>query len=213
MYNPEKIRLSNFHRSTTSRIEEKTQSLQEEALASHKLGISTKEAIDRIEEGQLKNTEASKNLVAYTSNTETMVREILRAINTFTSTASQILQQALTTNLEIYSILRQLQTTISRGPTVPIEDCFRFTDAFGRNIDLPHQWFKHWEIFEARIRVSLKDMPGEQRARCGQYHVLNKRGANDIIGKHRWENTVFPGSEVYISIPVLESIGLAPIAS
>jgi len=131
---------------------------------------------------------------------EGIIRQLLRAFGVFSLMTLQLLQQVLKTDLEIYALLRQIQNSIPCKPTLMMQDTIHFTDVLGRTQTLHYQWFKHWEVFESMLKCEFKGLPGEERVRLGQYHILNSKRKGFIIDRGRWEKSVFPGSEVNMSI-------------
>lgn len=50
------------------------------------------------------------------------------------------------------------------------------------------------------LKCHFRELPGEERVLKGQYHVLNAKREGLVIDKNRWEPSVFPGSQVTMSI-------------
>jgi len=80
------------------------------------------------------------------------------------------------------------------------QDHIIFMNALGRAQYLPYQQLKEWDVVEAMLKYQFRELPGEQRVLMGQYHVLNARREGLIIDKNRWEQSIFPGSQVTMSI-------------
>ena len=134
------------------------------------------------------------------SAVEGILSQLFHTFETFASLVSYLLHRIFETDREIYRALQQLQLTISRAPAISIHDCFRFTDAFGQTLDLPYHLFQHWQLFESLLHIRFKERTGEQRVRRGLYNILNAKSTNCVINRESWESSIFPGTEVYMSM-------------
>ncbi|KAF2822663.1 hypothetical protein CC86DRAFT_81187 [Ophiobolus disseminans] len=110
------------------------------------------------------------------------------------------LEQVLISNLEMYAMLRSIQTTVSRSPGYGSEDTFQFEDVLGRAHLLPYQYFRHREIFMAFLQTEFRGLPGEQQVFHGKYHVLDIRRNGIPVTKADWVMTVFPGAKLAMSV-------------
>jgi hypothetical protein len=132
----------------------------------------------------------------------------------FTCAALKILRQTLKTDLEIYALRNEVHCTILRRPLVGNDDSIFFMDALGRTRTLPYEFFQHWEVFESMLKCDFMQKPGEQLVIQGQYHLLKgSRTKELIINKNRWDQVVFPGSNISMSIIIVELLfreGLCP---
>lgn len=144
--------------------------------------------------------EASQIVVLHASRMDNILKQLLRAFGGFSITALRLLCRIIKTDLEIYTLLQQIQASIPAKPNLGIQDSFCFTDALGRTRVLQYEWFKHWEVFESMLKCNFKDCPGEGKILLGQYHVMNAKRRGSIIDRFRWEQSVFPGSEVNMSM-------------
>ena len=90
-------------------------------------------------------------------------------------------------NIEICSLLLSIQNSISRILPVAVEDSIHFTHVLGRTADLPYQYFRHWEVFESRLRCEFKGMPGENKILGGEYHLMNDSIPGLIINTDNWQ--------------------------
>lgn len=131
---------------------------------------------------------------------ESTLTIFLRAFTSFSESALGMLRQIINTDSETHALLVQIQTSIGSRLSLTTEDCIRFTDALGRTHQLPYQYSKSWEVMEPVLKLTFKDLPGEKRVLSGQYHVLNSKRKGFIIDKNRWDRSVFPGSELYMSM-------------
>ncbi|KAF8858658.1 hypothetical protein BDZ45DRAFT_622010 [Acephala macrosclerotiorum] len=147
-------------------------------------------------------TQTSMEVVLHITKVEKLLRELLGIFGGFSIPALQLLRRILQTNLKNYAILRQIQCGLSSQPMPTMQDSIHFTDALGRTQKLQYQLVKYWEVFEAMLKCVFEGLPGEHQVLEGQYHVLNARQKGLIIDRNRWERSIFPGSEVSMSIVI-----------
>ena len=156
--------------------------------------------------------QTSRQVVLHVSRLESILRQLVRLFGSFSVAALKTLQRILKTNLEIYALLRQLQSSMLRGPMLAIEDSIHFTDALGRGHYLQYQWFKHWDVFESMLKCEFQNLPGEKRVLNGEYQILDaRRGIN--IDRRKWNSQVFPGSDIDMCMIVRGNVfseGLCP---
>ena len=160
----------------------------------------TRRQLDRVERRQYETLVTSQAISTNLSSLEAVVKQLLRVFGFFSVGALKLLQSILKTDLEIYALLRQVQNRIPQEPCSAREDTFRFVDALVRTQQLQYQWFKHWDVFESMLKCEFKRLPGESRVLQGDYHILNAKRKDQIISRERWEQSVFPGSEISMSI-------------
>lgn len=55
-------------------------------------------------------------------------------------------------------------------------------------------------MFDAMLRVDFKDRPGEEDINQGRFYILNDTNQQQIMSKGNWEQTVFPGTTVVMSM-------------
>jgi len=119
------------------------------------------------------------------------------------------------TNLQIYNLLYQRQTSLVREPSASLGDSFKFTDALGRSNNLPYEVFRYWTVFESYLKCTFEGLPGEETIQSKHYHLLNakaaERGLGPIISKHRWGKQVFTGANVAMSMIITTKIGSGQI--
>ncbi|KAE8454415.1 hypothetical protein EG329_000037 [Mollisiaceae sp. DMI_Dod_QoI] len=143
----------------------------------------------------------TRALTSSVNSLENLVRQLVTLFGGFTSNILKILGLTLKTDLEIYTLLREVHCTILRQPLLGKADSILFTDALGRTRTLPYEFFQHWEVFEPMLRCDFKQKPGEQLVIQGQYHLLNgSRTKEVIINKDRWDRVVFPRSNISMSM-------------
>lgn len=179
--------------------------------------LTTKAYLDRIRQSQQQSlipiSRASGAIVKHVSRIERILLELLRLFGGFTETVLKLLHRILKTDVEIYALLRQIQNSIMRTPGLMVEDCLKFTDALGRTQQLAYQWFRHWDVFQSMLKCEFRGLPGEDRVLKGQYLLLKGRQQQAIIDREQWENSVFPGSDVGMSMIVDDGVlwvGICP---
>jgi hypothetical protein len=163
-----------------------------------------KRQLHRIEQQQSQGilviSSVSREIISRISRMESILRQLLRVFGGFSLAALKLLRSILRTDLEIYALLRQMQMRLPPTPTRAVNNSFVFTDALGRTQELEYQWFKHWEVFESMLKCEFKRLPGEQRVLLGQYHILDAKRKSTVISPDKWEQSVFPGSEISMSM-------------
>ncbi|CZR62514.1 uncharacterized protein PAC_12411 [Phialocephala subalpina] len=142
-----------------------------------------------------------------------LVLKLSEAFGSFSVTALRLLKSILKTNLEIYALLCKIQDRMPKEIAFSTEDCINFTDALGRTQRLVYQWFKHWDVFESLLRCNFKNLPGEALIHNGQFLILNARRKGLIIERQRWDQSIFPGSKVGMSMLITDEVfpeGICP---
>jgi hypothetical protein len=128
-----------------------------------------------------------------------MQAQTAKFLETTSKDILEVKERTIRIDMETYGLLRQVQSSI--GMRLPSsQDCIIFTDVLGRTQSLPYQQFKDWEVVEAMLKCQFRDLPGEQRVLGGRYHVLNAKRKGLIIDKNRWGRSVFPGSQITMSV-------------
>lgn len=163
-------------------------------------------SVKKIKAEQAQILRASNRTVEQAMKVNATINDLVTLFGVFSFTAIQLIQRVLITNLQIYTTLSDLQTSILRQSSMSRGDSFRFTDALGRAEDLPYAYFQHWEIFEAYLKHNFRDvqLPGHRRVKDGHYHLLDVKSAGEgefsIVGKHKWKTVVFPGAKIDMSM-------------
>jgi len=134
---------------------------------------------------------------------ESLVPQLMIVLGGFSATVLKLLRRILCTDLESYALLREMHCTILRAPIFGNKDSLHFTDALGRAEQLPYQYFRHWDIFEAMLRCKFKELPGEKLVAKGQYHILDMRRKHVVIDRSKWQRSVFPGVDITMSMAIL----------
>jgi hypothetical protein len=157
-------------------------------------------ALGRVEQKQEQSYQQMVLVDARAERLEALLKQLIRVFGQFSAVALQLIQRLLRTDIEIYAILRQLQSRLPPTPTCSMQDSIHFTDALGRTQQLPYQWFKHWDVFESMLKCEFKNLPGERRVLKRQFRILNTRNPNLFIDEAKWERSIFPGSQITMSM-------------
>lgn len=59
-------------------------------------------------------------------------------------------------------------------------------------------------MFSTFLECEFKNLPGEQHIRRGLYHIVDAKFENRLIGKNEWDQGVFPGMRLNMSV-IIES--------
>jgi hypothetical protein len=90
--------------------------------------------------------------------------------------------------------------------SVTVSDSILFEDALGRITHLPYLYFRHHDVFMARLRCEFKNLPGERKVLLEQFRIFKQKRCNEFLTKDNWERDIRPGSKVAMSI-LLDSHG------
>ena len=131
-----------------------------------------------------------------------IMEQLVHMFGEFSVETLRTLNQVLRTNLEIYALLRRVQDQLPRGPGPELQDCIHFKDALGRTRNLQYEWFRHWEVFESMLRCDFSSLPGEALVLTGRYHLMRGTQQSRIISKEEWNQAVFPGADLNMSMIV-----------
>lgn len=71
---------------------------------------------------------------------------ILAFLRNFPVDIRKLLQTVIRTNMQMYYILLKIDGKVSASPSLLNQTNIRFEDALGVVRELPHEWFKHWEV-------------------------------------------------------------------
>ena len=72
--------------------------------------------------------------------------QIMQYIGAFPRDLRDLLRTIMRSNWQMYQLLLQIQTNTSPNPTVLLESNIKFEDAMGDYLELPYQFFRHWEV-------------------------------------------------------------------
>ncbi|OCL13576.1 hypothetical protein AOQ84DRAFT_372060 [Glonium stellatum] len=90
-------------------------------------------------------------------------------------------------NLQIYSMLHSIQSNIPSSPSETLDDDIPFTDVLGRKSKLPYAYFRHADIFEARLECESKGLPGEDRVLQGRYEIVMTKPPYHFVTGKQWQ--------------------------
>ena len=121
-------------------------------------------------------------------------------IFSFSEALLDCLRKTVSTNMDIYALLLKIQASMPQRIESPSQDAIHFQDVLGRTKDLPYIYFHHWTVFEAMLRCDFEGVPGEQKVLNGDYVLMNGLIQGLEIDKDAWEQLVFPGSQVSMSV-------------
>jgi hypothetical protein len=127
---------------------------------------------------------------------------LLGAFQVFSAEALELLKKVLQTGLETHALVLRLQEQIPQSLRMPIHTLFYFQDVLGREHELPYDWFKHWDIFAAMLKHTFRGLPGEDYITQNRYYLIRSGLAHRRLGPDTWDQNVFPGTKVQMTIPV-----------
>ncbi|KAH7071624.1 hypothetical protein FB567DRAFT_538512 [Paraphoma chrysanthemicola] len=137
---------------------------------------STQITVDNIAKSQQQNHEAIKQSMVSVSITLRNVSQaatatasavmsfrdlgiqLLQLIRDLPQQVREALEKVVRTNLEMYAILREIQTSLARSPRYDLADTLQFEDFYGKNRYLPYEFFCHSPVFEAFLRAEYLEL-------------------------------------------------------
>ncbi|CZR57700.1 uncharacterized protein PAC_07589 [Phialocephala subalpina] len=167
-----------------------------------------KAPLDRIENCQRhiirKILTVFEELVLYINKVRFVAEQLVRMLGDFSKETIALLKKIFETNLEMYALLRRIASQIPTGLLESARDCIHFQDALGRSRDLPYRFFCHWKVFEAILHCDFKGLPGADRVRRGEFHILDTKFRGQVISRDEWSRVVFPDANLQMSITIAE---------
>ncbi|CAO2647556.1 Nn.00g084780.m01.CDS01 [Neocucurbitaria sp. VM-36] len=133
--------------------------------------------------------------------------QLLQTLHHFPSQVRDTLEQVVRSNIQIYTVLRAIHSSILRAPAFQPEDSVRFEDVLGRTKSLPYEYFRHIEVFNSYLRIQFKGLPGEQKVLQRQYLILDTSPNGSLISEEEWGNMIFPGASLVMSA-LVEQMGM-----
>ena len=120
--------------------------------------------------------------------------QILRAVGAtllsnlvpFSERVLAYLRKNMKANMEIYTLLLKIQTSIAQGMFASRQDSIHFEDVLGRNKYLPYNCFRHWDVFESMLRCEFKGLPEESKVLAGDYIITGSIIQGSRIEKNAW---------------------------
>lgn len=91
--------------------------------------------------------------------------------------------------------------TVSKAPTLLLQDNIHLEDALGRTMSLPYEHFRYWPVLHARLRNAFVGAPGEEKVKLNQFHIMNMNARGELVlTRNNWDRSVFPGSRLAMSM-------------
>jgi hypothetical protein len=149
------------HRSRLDKLTTQVEEVKEEVVqsrdtaigATKRMGCDVQSKFDTITQNTTNITENLATLSIDMASTRTSLMnlrslgvQIMAFLRTFPSELRDLLQTILRTNTQMYFMLLNLQNSVSTSPTLLLQSNIRFEDALGVVRELPHEWFRHWEV-------------------------------------------------------------------
>ena len=167
---------------------------------------------------QISDSTASMNLSLI--GVRNLGKQIYEFLNSFPAELRGMLRTILQTNMQIYALILQSQRNVPASPTLLLQSNIRFEDGLGVVRELPHEWFRDWEVgagfsacirsdrpvdcyqpFEGLLRAHFKeDTPGHQKVAKGQYFIVNVRQPGTLLRRENWRRAVLPGVELLMTM-------------
>jgi hypothetical protein len=119
--------------------------------------------------------------------------QLLQHFTRFSAEVLYYLKSLHNSNIEIYELLRRIQSSIARPLTEVHSDNITFIDALNRRHDLPYAYFQDQEVFESMLRCKFRDLPGSDKVKRGEYTIKNSKLSGRMIRRPDWNRSVFPG--------------------
>ena len=162
--------------------------------------------LERIEELQCQTLTsiptATQRITAYVDRIIDILRPLLGVFQEFSVEALKLLKRMVQTNLQIHALLLRLQGQIPQTLRMPANTIIYFQDVLGRAHELPYDWFRHWEFFAAMLKQVFRSRPGEEYISQNRYYLRRSGLNHPRIRKRTWDNNIFPGTIVQMSIPI-----------
>ena len=125
---------------------------------------------------------------------------IWRSLVLFSEKVLSQLRENMKANMEKYTLLLKTRASIPQRMLTSLQDSTFFKDVLGRTKNLPYECFRYFNVFKSRLRCDFRSLPGEQKVTQGHYVLLKIHVHGQKISKNAWEQLVFPGTKVKISI-------------
>lgn len=162
--------------------------------------------LERIEELQCQTLTsiptAIQSITTYVDRIVNILRPLLGVFQEFSVDALELLKRMLQTNLEVHALLLRMQGQVPQTPRMPIHTLFYFRDVLDREHELPYEWFRHWDIFAAMLKLTFRGLPGEEYVSQNRYYLRRSGHDHRRIRPGTWDKNIFPGTKVQMSIQV-----------
>jgi hypothetical protein len=80
--------------------------------------------------------------------------QILSFISTFPVEVRDLFRGIMQENHQLYTLLLQIQQTMSVSPTSKLDSNIKFEDVLGRSCELPFEYFRYWEVCSSGIEAA-----------------------------------------------------------
>lgn len=92
--------------------------------------------------------------------------------------------------------------TLTIAPLLSTGNIIILTDALNRTKLLPYEYFCDWDMCQAWLKYTFRDMPGETRVKCGAFAMFKQyaRSIGPEIKFEDWRRRVLPGDRVVMSV-------------
>ena len=158
------------HRSRLQRISREVEEVKDEVVQSRQsaateiknLGTDVHSKLDGISRTTAELAQSVSSVSLGMSSTQDSIlsfrntgSQILTFLRNFPADIRKLLQTIIRTNMQMYYVLLKIDGKVSASPSLLNQTNIRFEDALGVVRELPHEWFKHWEVSsEARYYSS-----------------------------------------------------------
>jgi hypothetical protein len=129
--------------------------------------------------------------------------EIIQMLTAITRVSLLFISRLAAMIPELFLYLKVL-SNIPSSPTTLLLDNIRFEDVLGRTHSLQYQQFKHWRIFKSMLECAFENKPGREKVFAGRYRIMNARFQDRIIDESNWEQKIFPGTQIVMSVDISE---------
>jgi hypothetical protein len=126
--------------------------------------------------------------------------QLLQLVSTLPQQVRESLDQVVRSNQEIYTLVRDVHSSLLRSPVHDPLDTFRFVDVLGRSKTLPYQYFRHESVFRAFLEIEFRGLPGEKQVLDMQYLIMDVKRRHKPVPFDKWEQGVFPGAVLAMSV-------------
>jgi len=156
--------------------DEVAQSSQAAATRIQNLDTDLKSRIDGVSEN---TAELAQNMSTLSVQMESTQNSLLSLRNTgshilaflrkFPADIRALMQSIVRSNLQMYYILLKIDGKVSASPSLLNQSNIRFEDALGVVRELPHEWFKHWEVSSRRYCSAPDDRTADTYSRLTDF--------------------------------------------
>ena len=131
---------------------------------------------------------------SYVTYSSLAIGQILRQLSGFSKEVIEYLKKLHRSNMEISALLYRIHEGIPRGPATITADNIHFIDALNQPHSLPFVYFRHWDVFEAMLKLEFKGRPDEKKVIERQYFIMDAQLSGTVIERDNWEESIRPGA-------------------